>query len=135
MTTDELNKKIKELKFFITTEQKENARVILTELSELYESTQEENARVVLTELSELYESTFIIFAKYLQQIADNITQIIDDILESIIQLYPNTKIVNLALHHPKAKVRKKNKRRIFKWLKKMLYYDFQHSAERKVIM
>lgn len=116
MTADELNKKIKELTFFITTEQ-------------------EENARVILTELSEYYESTSMILAKCIQQIVDNLIQIIDDIFESIIQLYPNTKIVNLALHHPKAKVRKKNKRRIFKWLHKIIYYDFQHSAEKEVVM
>lgn len=73
--------------------------------------------------------------AKINDWIEDFPIEIIDDFVNAIISAYPKKKVVNLALYHPRAKVRKKNKRRIFKWLKKMLYYDFQHSAAKEVIM
>lgn len=41
-----------------------------------------------------------------------------------LIHSYPNKKVIHLALHHPKEKVRKKNMTRIRKWLEKEGKYD-----------
>lgn len=37
----------------------------------------------------------------------------------AVIKLYPNKRVVYLALHHPKERVRKKNMHRILKWLER----------------
>lgn len=39
--------------------------------------------------------------------------------LTVVINSYPNKRIVYLALHHPKERVRKKNIKRILKWIEK----------------
>ena len=61
------------------------------------------------------------------QVIAETLTPILKISLETIkalwdeiLHCYPNKKVLHLALHHPKERVRKKNMRRIEKWLKKL---------------
>lgn len=49
------------------------------------------------------------------KEIAEQISQRIT----ALIKLYPNKRIVYLALHHPKERVRKKNMRRILKWIER----------------
>lgn len=58
-----------------------------------------------------------------IQHIIDGIVPLIEPLAEQIVQvweetlkLYPNKRVVHLALHHPKARVRKKNVNRIVKW-------------------
>lgn len=61
-----------------------------------------------------------------IQHIIDGIVPLIGPLAEQIVQewketlkLYPNKRVVHLALHHPKARVRKKNMNRIIKYMSK----------------
>ncbi len=49
------------------------------------------------------------------RKIAEQISQQII----AVIKLYPNKRVVYLALHHPKERVRKKNMHRILKWIER----------------
>ena len=42
----------------------------------------------------------------------------INNIWRSVMECYPNRRIVHLALHHHKKKIRKKNTKRIILWLR-----------------
>ena len=42
----------------------------------------------------------------------------INNIWRSVMEYYPNRRIVHLALHHHKKKIRKKNTKRIILWLR-----------------
>ena len=42
----------------------------------------------------------------------------INNIWRSVMECYPNRRIVHLALHHHKKKIRKKNTNRIILWLR-----------------
>ena len=42
----------------------------------------------------------------------------INNIWRSVIGCYPNRRVVHLALHHHKKKIRKKNTKRIILWLR-----------------
>ena len=42
----------------------------------------------------------------------------INNIWRSVIECYPNRRVVHLALHHRKKKIRKKNTKRIILWLR-----------------
>lgn len=42
----------------------------------------------------------------------------INNMWRAVIECYPNRRVVHLALHHPKEKVRKKNTQRIMRWLR-----------------
>lgn len=64
-----------------------------------------------------------------LQQIVANIVEVltpsiqeaitaINNMWRSVIECYPNQRVVYLALYHPKEKVRKKNTKRIMRWLR-----------------
>lgn len=50
----------------------------------------------------------------------DKITQLWDEILKS----YPDKRVVRLAFHHPKARVRKKNRNRIARYIAKAVKRD-----------
>lgn len=54
-----------------------------------------------------------------IEGICANIPQIVSEINYVTILSYPNKKVLHLALHHPKERVRKKNMTRIRKWLEK----------------
>ena len=43
----------------------------------------------------------------------------INDMWRDVIECYPNRRVVHLALHHHKKKIRKKNTNRIILWLRK----------------
>lgn len=47
------------------------------------------------------------------------IAQYITRQIIAVIKLYPNKRVVYLALHHPRERVRKKNMRRILKWIER----------------
>ena len=42
----------------------------------------------------------------------------INDMWRDVIECYPNRRVVHLALHHHKKKIRKKNTNRIILWLR-----------------
>ena len=50
----------------------------------------------------------------------DALNRLWDEVLKS----YPDKRVVWLAFHHPKAKVRKKNRNRIAKYIKKVVGAD-----------
>ena len=54
-----------------------------------------------------------------LKPILDTVMQAIKKVTDTILNCYPNKKVLHLALHHPKERVRKKNLRRIRKWIEK----------------
>jgi hypothetical protein len=49
----------------------------------------------------------------------NNAIKVFNKLWDDILHVYPNKKILNLALHHPRERTRKKNMNRIKKWLKK----------------
>ena len=57
--------------------------------------------------------------AECLIPIIKECTQNIIDLRRSVVECYPNKRVVCLALHHQKNKVRKKNINRIMRWLNK----------------
>ncbi len=124
MTTKEIKMKTVEMQLLINNQQLEEAKEIFDEIAPLICKA--------IDDFVDIWNRVTQKFASMIDEIIANLTNIIVD---AVISAYPKEKIVNLALHHPKAKVRKKNKRRIFKWLHKMLYYDFQYSAAKEVIM
>ena len=40
---------------------------------------------------------------------------------ETLLSVYPNKRVLNLAKYHPKERVRKKNMRRVLKWVERGL--------------
>ena len=40
---------------------------------------------------------------------------------ETLLSVYPNKRVLHLAKHHPKERVRKKNMRRVLKWVERGL--------------
>lgn len=63
-----------------------------------------------------------------LQRLAQSIAEVLIPVLNSAIEAmkkiwdavlhtYPNKRVVHLAMHHPKERVRKKNRKRIIKWI------------------
>jgi hypothetical protein len=45
-------------------------------------------------------------------------TTAINNMWRSVVECYPNRRVVHLALHHRKKKIRKKNTNRIILWLR-----------------
>ncbi len=124
MTTKEIQMKTVEMQLLINNQQLEEAKEIFDEIAPfIYKA---------VDDFVDIWNRVMQKFASMKDEIIAILTNIIVD---AVISVYPKEKIVNLALHHPRAKVRKKNKRRIFKWLQRWTYYDFQHSAEKGVIM
>lgn len=75
-----------------------------------------ENMKQVLGELFQpLYDT--------IHQMVENLAKMFGVTIPKVIELarkissYPNKKVVHLAFHHPKARVRKKNLNRIKKWI------------------
>ena len=61
------------------------------------------------------------ILGSILQVLVPIVKQLITEIerlWETILHTYPNKRVVWLATHHPKERVRKKNRNRIVKWMK-----------------
>lgn len=52
-----------------------------------------------------------------LKPILDEAMKVIKTILDAVLHSYPNKRVVWLAIHHPKERVRKKNRNRIIKWI------------------
>lgn len=124
MTTKEIKMKTVEMQLLINNQQLEEAKKIFDEIAPL-----------ICKAIDDFFDVWNRVMSKFASMMDEIIVDLTNFIVDTAISSYPKKKVVNLALHHPRAKVRKKNKRRIFKWLKKMLYYDFQYSAAKEVIM
>ena len=55
-----------------------------------------------------------------LTPIVEGILKFIKEITDAVLLCYPNKKVLRLALYHPKERVRKKNMRRIMRWVEKL---------------
>lgn len=72
--------------------------------------------------LSECLDPLIHAISELAEILAEQVGVILPKVLSKatkIVSLYPNKKVLHLALHHPKEKVRKKNMTRIRKWLEK----------------
>lgn len=67
-----------------------------------------------------LFQSIIDALAPMIKQCTDAVTHLWDEILKS----YPDKRVVWLAFHHPKARVRKKNRNKIAKYIKKAVDRD-----------
>ena len=65
-----------------------------------------------------------------IQRLAQSITEVLTPVLDSamkaikkimdaVLHVYPNKRVLHFAMHHPKERVRKKNIRRIMQWLER----------------
>ena len=57
--------------------------------------------------------------AEMLNPIFEAAWETIKKVSEIILISYPNKKVLHLAIHHPSRRVRKKNARRIMRWIEK----------------
>lgn len=76
-------------------------------LLQIYQPVIEECARIV--------QEIMDVLVPCIQPVMDEIIRTMDLILES----YPDKRIVWLALHHKKERIRKKNRNRILKWIER----------------
>ena len=76
----------------------------------------DEELQTVVSNISE-------VLAPAIQETAKTIT----GLWRSVIECYPNRRVVYLALDHPKEKVRKKNTQRIMRWLRNE--HPIQHNV------
>ena len=68
------------------------------------------------------------VIASYVQELIDAIMPLLGEaiknmteIYEATINSYPNKRVLHLAKYHPKERVRKKNMRRVLKWIERGL--------------
>lgn len=54
-----------------------------------------------------------------LTPVLDSVIEAIKKILDEILHVYPNKRVLHLAIHHPKERVRKKNMHRIMRWIER----------------
>ena len=64
-----------------------------------------------------------------LKPIIDSTIETIKKMCDAVLHNYPNKRVLYLAMHHPKERVRKKNRNRIIKWIK--LQYKREGKNER----
>lgn len=65
--------------------------------------------------LQRLAQSIIEVFSPVLNSVIEAIKEICDAVLHD----YPNKRVVYLAMHHPKERVRRKNMRRIMRWIER----------------
>jgi hypothetical protein len=70
----------------------------------------------VIEELTRIVQNITDVIVPYINPVIDAIKHIWD----LIIQSYPDKRIVWLATHHKKERIRKKNRNRILKWIERM---------------
>jgi hypothetical protein len=51
--------------------------------------------------------------------ILNSVIETVKKILDAVLYVYPNKRVVYLAMHHPKERVRRKNMRRIMRWIER----------------
>ena len=57
--------------------------------------------------------------AEVLTPVLDYAMEAIKKIWDAVLHVYPNKRVLHLALHHPKKRVRKKNMHRIMRWIER----------------
>lgn len=57
--------------------------------------------------------------AEVLNPIIDKTWEAFKKIMDAVLHTYPNKKVLHLAMRHPKERVRKKNMRRIMRWIER----------------
>ena len=57
--------------------------------------------------------------SEVLTPIMEKAWEAIKKVSDAILHCYPNKKVLHLAMHHPKERVRKKNISRIMRWIEK----------------
>ena len=57
--------------------------------------------------------------SEVLTPIMEKVLEAIKKVSDAILHCYPNKKVLHLAIYHPKERVRKKNIRRIMRWLER----------------
>ena len=70
-----------------------------------------------LEDLSELIVKIVDLFVSAIKVIAD----VLRKLWKTIIENYPNRRVIHLALHHKSLRVRKKNITRIMRWLRRYI--------------
>lgn len=79
-------------------------------------------------------------FVPVIQRVFDTIapaveqcTRVITQLWDALLKSYPDKRIVHLAFHHKKEKVRKKNRKRIVKYINKAVNRDDQSRTESEI--
>lgn len=74
-----------------------------------------EDSQKAVEALQRLVQSIIEVFSPVLNSVIEVIKKICDAVLHD----YPNKRVVYLAMHHPKERVRRKNMRRIMQWIER----------------
>lgn len=81
----------------------------------LEEFSEQEDFKKAVEAIQRLAQS----IAEALNPVLNYVIETIKKAWDTILHCYPNKKVLHLALHHPKERVRKKNIRRIMRWIEK----------------
>lgn len=84
-------------------------------LDDLKGSTKTDDLQKATESMQRLAEK----IAEILTPILDTVMQVLKRMCDCVSHLYPDKKVLHLAMHHPKERVRKKNIRRIKRWIEK----------------
>lgn len=82
---------------------------------DLTEKTKTEDFQKAVEALQRLANA----IAEVLNPILDKAMQAFKKIADTVLHTYPNKKVLHLAMYHPKERVRKKNMRRIMRWIER----------------
>ena len=86
----------------------------------------EQQIQQMIDDLVPVVQSIIDAIAQALERCVAEINRIWDAVLKS----YPDKRVVWLAFHHKKAKVRKKNRKRIVRYINKAVKNDGQSGTE-----
>jgi hypothetical protein len=78
----------------------------------------------VMDALVPVVQNIFAALNPYILEVAENLTTFYN----ALIHTYPNKRVVWLATHHKSARVRKKNRKRIMKWIEREGKKEWQKS-------
>lgn len=67
--------------------------------------------------LVEAFQSLWESILDMLRPLFEKILGALDKFIDVAIRAYPNKRVLHLAMHHPKERVRKKNMHRIMRWM------------------
>ena len=81
-------------------------------------SCSDKNEAKKIDRMVEALQPIFSNIIEVLVPVIQETTKTINSLWQSVIECYPNRRVVYLALHHPKERVRKKNTQRIMRWLR-----------------
>lgn len=85
-------------------------------------TTDEKALEKYLNQREAEYVKKFAIFCELnLIPVCKELAKNIKALAEAILNSYPNKRVLHLAKYHPKERVRKKNMRRVLKWIERGL--------------